>query len=129
MSFQAVGGAVRRFQASVNARCVSVPTRSAVEVYVAAPTGTARVGRTGRFSLARTLPKQQIRDRRGKVLQTLYSVKVTIAGRVAGGSASGTIKVTYSKNWFVSNPSTGLLTLVPAACSTGRTPVRWSARR
>ena len=53
-------------------------------------------------------------------------MKASITGRIRGGSATGSAHVTYNKNWFVIDPSTGYLELTIAAC---RAKTTWSAKR
>lgn len=124
LAFRVSGAKVKRFQASMNASCVSVAgARGKVEVYVLAPSGSAKVSRAGKFSFTVNLPKQQFKDKSGQVIATLYSVKGTVKGTLSGRSAAGTVKVTYNRYWLSG------MTFVPAACTSGKTPLEWTARR
>lgn len=130
LSFRLGNDTVRRFQASVTVTCISVtPARSETEVYVVAPTSAAKLTRTDRFDLKVDLPKQQFTDSSGKVIETLYSVKASVEGRVPGKSASGTLKVSYNKYWTAYNPSTGFYALTPASCFSGQAKIPWNASR
>ncbi len=128
MSFRVGGDTVKRFQASVTVTCISVaPTRSDTEIYVVAPAASAKLSRTDRFTLKLDLPKQQFTDSTGKVIETLYSVKASVEGRVPGHSAQGTVKVSYNKYWTAYDPSSGFYVLTPASCFSGKTKVPWHA--
>jgi hypothetical protein len=112
VSFRLGSGAVKRVQASVTMTCISAaPTRSDIEIYIVAPSATAKSSRTGRFSFKLALPKQQFTDSDGQVTETLYSVKASVEGRIPGHSSSGTVKVSYNKYWTAYDPSP-----TPAGC-------------
>ena len=130
VSFRVSSGSVKRFQASMTVSCVSVaPARSAIEIYVIAPDASAKLGRNSQFTFKLNKPKQQFRDKSGKVLQTLYSVKATVEGKVPGRSASGTAKVSYNKFWAAYNPGTGYYVFTSASCFSGKAKTPWTARR
>lgn len=129
LSFRLGNDKVKRFQASVTVTCISAaPVRSDIEVYVVAPAATAALTRSGRFSLRLELPKQQLTDESGEVVETLYSVKASVEGKVSGRSAAGTVKVSYNKYWTAYDPSTGFYTLTIASCFSGKARIPWHAR-
>ena len=128
VSFRLSNGSVKRFQASVSVVCVSAaPARTASEVYVVAPDRSAKLGRKHQFTIMVRKPKQQFQDETGKVIQTLYSVKATVEGKVPARSAAGTVKVSYNKYWNAYDPATGSFKLTIAACFGGRTS--WTAKQ
>ncbi len=102
-----------------------VPTRSAIEIYIVAPTQAAAIGRGGKFTATFKTQKQRMYAN-GKQVDTLYSVKATVDGTIHGKAASGTVKVTYNKNWMAYDPGPGYSRLTIAACSAKTT---WSAAR
>jgi hypothetical protein len=128
LSFRLAGEKVKRFQASVTVTCISVaPARSDIEAYVVAPSAVAPVNRSGRFSLKLELPKQQLTDESGEIVDTLYSVKASVEGKLHGHSASGTVKVSYNKYWTAYDPVTGYYVLTIASCFSGKTKIPWHA--
>ena len=130
VSFRVSNGSVKRFQASMTVSCISsAPARSATEIYVIAPDASAKLGRNNQFTLKLDKPKQQFRDKSGKIIQTLYAVKATVEGKVPGRSAAGTAKVSYNKYWTAYNPGTGFYVLTIAACFSGKAKTPWAAGR
>ena len=130
VSFGLAGGSVSRFQASVSVSCVSAaPARSEARVYVVAAERPARLATGSRFTVKLNKPKEQFTDQTGKVIATLYSVKATVKGKVAGRSASGTVKVSYNTFWTAYNPATGFYQLTLASCFSGKTEMPWTAKR
>lgn len=128
VSFRVSGGAVSRFQATLSITCVSAaPARSASTIYVVAPAAPSRVSRRGTFSFSFKRAKEQFRTPKTGILQTLYAVRGTGRGTVAGRRASGTVKVTYNLNWLAYNPATGFSTLTIAACFSATNA--WTARQ
>lgn len=124
VSFQLRDGKVRRFQASMTVGCVAVaPGLAKTEVYVIAPTGSAKLNSKGRFEFKVSLPKQQFRDESGNIIATLYAVKADVTGKLAGSSATGTAKVTYNRNQLAGS------TIVVVSCTSGKVPIKWTARR
>lgn len=124
VSFQLLNGKVQRFQASMTLICVSVaPVRSSTDVYVIAQDGSAKLDHKGQFSFKINLPKQQFKDKNGKIIATFYSVKASVKGKVSGRSASGTAKVTYNKNALSGG------TIVVVSCTSGKTDITWAAKR
>jgi hypothetical protein len=130
VSFRLTGGAVERFQASVSTSCISAaPARSETSLYVVASAKPVKLDRKSRFTVNLNRPKEQFKDQTGKVIATLYSVKASVQGRVAGHSASGTVKVTYNKFWTAYDPSTGFYQLTLASCFSGHAATPWTAKR
>lgn len=128
VSFRVSGGAVSRFQATLSITCVSAaPARTASMIYVVAPAAPSRVSKRGTFSFSFKRAKEQFRTPKTGILQTLYAVRGTGRGAIAGRRASGTVKVTYSLNWLAYNPATGFSTLTIAACFSSTNA--WAARR
>ena len=126
ITFRVSGGAVRHLSANVSVLCTSaVGPRSHIDIYYVTPAKAARVKRDGTFTSTVNLKKQPL-FANGKRVDTLYTVKASIRGRIRGGAASGSAHVTYNKNWFVLNPITGSLQLTIAACHAKTT---WSAKR
>jgi hypothetical protein len=126
ITFQVSGGAVRHLTASVDVLCTSaVGARSHIDIYHVTPAKAARVKRDGAFTSTVKLKKQPL-FANGKRVDTLYTVTASITGRIHGGNASGSAHVTYNKNWFVPDPTTGYLQLTIAAC---RATTTWSAKR
>lgn len=124
VSFQLRAGKVGRFRASMTVSCVSATSGFArTEVYVIAPSGSAKLDRNGRFKFKVHLPKQQFVDAKGKVIATLYSVRAEVTGKVTGRNAEGTAKVTYNRNRLAG------LAIVVVACTSGKPPIKWTARR
>jgi hypothetical protein len=125
ITFQVSGGAVRHLNASVDVLCTSaVGPKSHIDIYYVTPAKAARVKRDGTFTASVTLKEQPL-FAHGKRVDTLYTVKASVTGKIRGGAASGSTHVTYNKNWFVVDPTTGYLELTIAACQAKTT---WSAK-
>jgi hypothetical protein len=114
VSFRLTGSTVARFQASLSVACVS-SSGGKNETYLLTPQRSAKLDKTGRFTLTYKNPKLV-----GGPFP-LYKIDATVRGKVGKGQASGTLRVSYFKNQVV----LGRIQLI--ACNSGT--ASWTAKR